>query len=90
MDGYCAVSIADQAICSISISALEFLYLFQLCLILAIYAGVLLTSLYNENFPWSAALHVSVSCNNLDRKLKDLFPNPNCILVCSRSFRCTI
>ena len=36
---------ADQAICSILISALEFLYLFQLFLISAIYAGLLLTLL---------------------------------------------
>ena len=36
---------ADQAICSISISALVFLYLFQLFLISAIYAGLLLTLL---------------------------------------------
>ena len=58
---------ADQAICSISISDLEFLYLFQLFLISAIYAGLLLTLFYNENFPLSAALHVSVSCSNLER-----------------------
>ena len=38
----------------------------------------------NENFPLSAALHVSVSCSKLERP-----PSLNCIRLGSRWFGCT-